>query len=191
MSAVSRDVTGLLHAWANGDERAMDQLVPLVEAELRRLARGLMRRERQGHTLQPTALVNEAFVRLMDARNVRCNDRAHFIGLAAGVMRRVLVDHARTRAYQKRGGDAERVALTEDVAVAPDDHSVNVIAVDRALEALAAVEPRKARVVELRFFGGLSVEETADVLHMSADTIKRDWRQAKEWLARELGGATP
>jgi RNA polymerase sigma factor (TIGR02999 family) len=190
MSPVSRDVTALLHAWADGDERAMDQLAPLVEAELRRLARGLMRRERYGHTLQPTALVNEAFVRLMDARNVRCNDRAHFIGLAANLMRRVLVDHARARAYQKRGGDVERVALTEDVAVAPD-HSLNVIAVDRALESLAAVDPRKARVVELRFFGGLSVDETAEVLHMSADTIKRDWRLAKEWLARELGGATP
>jgi RNA polymerase sigma-70 factor, ECF subfamily len=186
---VSRDVTGLLHAWADGDDRAMDQLAPLVEAELRRLARGLMRRERHGHTLQPTALVNEAFVRLMDARHVRCTDRAHFVGLASRLMRRVLVDHARARAYHKRGGDAERVALTEDVAIAPDDHSVNVIAVDRALEALAAVDPRQARVVELRFFGGLSVDETADVLHMSADTIKRDWRLAKAWLARELGSA--
>jgi len=188
MTAMSRDVTRLLHAWADGDQRAMDQLLPLVEMELRRLARGLMRRERQEHTLQATALVNEAFLRLMDARNVRLNDRAHFMGLAAGLMRRVLVDHARARAYQKRGSYAERATLTDEVAFAPDPLSVNVIAVDRALAALAAVDPRKARVVELRFFGGLSIDETADVLHLSADTIKRDWRMAKDWLARELGG---
>jgi len=188
MTAMSRDVTRLLHAWADGDQRAMDQLLPLVEMELRRLARGLMRRERQEHTLQATALVNEAFLRLMDARNVRLNDRAHFMGLAAGLMRRVLVDHARARAYQKRGSYAERATLTDEVAFAPDPLSVNVIAVDRALAALAAVDPRKARVVELRFFGGLSIDETADVLHLSVDTIKRDWRMAKDWLARELGG---
>jgi RNA polymerase sigma factor (TIGR02999 family) len=189
MSAVSRDVTALLHAWADGDEGALEQLLPLVDAELRRLARGLMRGERPEHTLQPTALVNEAFVRLMDARNIHWIDRAHFIGIAARLMRRVLVDHARARAYKKRGADATHGPWERALAVASDATSLNVIAVDRALEGLAAVDPRQARVVELRFFGGLSVDETADILHMSSDSIRRDWRLAKAWLSRELGGA--
>jgi RNA polymerase sigma factor (TIGR02999 family) len=186
---VSRDITTLLHAWADGDDVALEQLLPLVETELRRLAGGYLRRERQGHTLQPTALVNEAFMRILDAKNLRWNDRSHFMSIAARLMRRVLVDHARARTSQKRAFDAADVALAEAVATS-DDTSLNVIAVDRALEALAAVDPRKARVVELRFFGGLSVEETADVLHLSTDTIKRDWRLAKVWLSRELGGAS-
>jgi RNA polymerase sigma-70 factor, ECF subfamily len=185
---VPRDITTLLHAWADGDEGALEQLLPLVETELRRLARGFLRRERQGHTLQPTALVNEAFLRILDARNLRWNDRSHFISIAARLMRRVLVDHARARTSQKRSFDATLATL--DVAVMQDDTSLNVIAVDRAPEALAAVDARKARVVELRFFGGLSVEETADVLHLSTDTIKRDWRLAKVWLSRELRGAS-
>jgi RNA polymerase sigma-70 factor (ECF subfamily) len=185
---MSRDVTTLLHAWANGDEAALEQLLPLVETELRRLARGYLRRERQGHTLQPTALVNEAFMRILDAKNLRWNDRSHFMSIAARLMRRVLVDHARARTSQKRAFDA---ADAVDEALATSDAmSLNVIAVDRALEALAAVDPRKARVVELRFFGGLSVEETANVLHLSTETIKRDWRLAKVWLSRELGGAS-
>lgn len=183
------DVTTLLHAWADGDEGALEQLLPLVETALRRLARGYLRRERQGHTLEPTALVNEAFMRILDARNLRWNDRSHFMGIAARLMRRVLVDHARARTCQKRAFDAADVALEEAVATS-DATALDVIAVDRALEALAAVDPRKARVVELRFFGGLSVDETADVLHVSTDTIKRDWRLAKVWLSRELGGAS-
>jgi RNA polymerase sigma factor (TIGR02999 family) len=181
-------VTGLLRAWSDGDEAALERLLPLVEAELRRLARTYMRRERQGHTLQTTALVNEAFIRLVDAQQIRWNDRAHFLGISARLMRRVLVDHARTQGYQKRGGGAQRVTFDEGLVVG-DEPSVNVLAIDRAMEGLAAVDPRKAKVVELRFFGGLSVEETADVLHLSTDTIKRDWRLAKDWLARELGGA--
>jgi RNA polymerase sigma factor (TIGR02999 family) len=183
-----RDITTLLHAWADGDETALEQLLPLVEAELRRMARGYLRRERQGHTLQPTALVNEAFMRMLDARHLRWNDRSHFMSIAARLMRRVLVDHARARTAQKRAFTAADIAV--DAAIATSDAtSVNVIAVDRALEALAAVDARQARVVELRFFGGLSVEETADVLHLSTETIKRDWRLAKVWLSRELGDA--
>jgi RNA polymerase sigma factor (TIGR02999 family) len=179
-------VTGLLRAWTDGDEAALERLIPLVEGELRRLARAYMRRERQGHTLQTTALVNEAFMRLCDARQIRWNDRAHFLGISARLMRRVLVDHARARGYQKRGGGAQRVTFDEALVAGSSDPSLNVIALDRALDGLAVVEPRQAKVVELRFFGGLSVEETADVLHMSTDTIKRDWRLAKQWLVREL-----
>ena len=184
------DVTTLLRAWSEGDETAFEQLLPLVEAELRRLARGYMARERPGHTLQVTALVNEAFLRLTDARAVRWQDRAHFLGISARLMRRVLVDHARTRGYQKRGGGAHRVALTEGMAVSAEP-TLDLIALDRALESLAATDARQARVVELRFFGGLSVEETADVLRVSAQTIKRDWRLAKLRLLQALQGDGP
>jgi RNA polymerase sigma factor (TIGR02999 family) len=180
-------VTQLLRAWGDGDDGALAQLTPLVEAELRRLARGYMRRERRGHTLQTTALVNEAFLRLTDARRVRWQDRAHFLGISARLMRRVLVDHARSRGYRKRGGGTQRVTLDEGL-VASAEPAVDVLALDRALEALAAVDDRKSRVIELRFFGGLSVEETAEVLHVSPDTVKRDWRLAKLWLLRELEG---
>jgi RNA polymerase sigma factor (TIGR02999 family) len=180
-------VTELLRAWGDGDDGALERLTPLVEAELRRLARGYMRRERDGHTLQTTALVNEAFLRLTDARSVRWQDRAHFLGISARLMRRVLVDHARSRGYRKRGGGAQRVTLDEGLVASPRP-SVDVVALDRALEALAAVDTRKARMIELRFFGGLSVEETAEVLQVSPDTVKRDWRLAKLWLLRELDG---
>jgi RNA polymerase sigma-70 factor, ECF subfamily len=146
-----------------------------------------MARERRGHTLQTTALVNEAFLRLTDARRVRWQDRAHFLGVSARLMRRVLVDHARARGYRKRGGGAHRVALDDGLAVSPA-LTLDVVALDRALEALAAVDARKSRVIELRFFGGLSVEEAAEVLHVSVDTVKRDWRLAKLWLLRELEG---
>lgn len=181
------DVTVLLRAWSDGDESALDRLLPLVEAELRRLARGYMGRERRGHTLQTTAVVNEAFLRLTDARSVRWQDRAHFLGISARLMRRVLVDHARARGYRKRGGGAQRVTLDEGLVAAPDP-GLDVLALDRALEALAKVDARKSRTVELRFFGGLTVEETAEVLHVSTDTVKRDWRLAKLWLLRELEG---
>jgi RNA polymerase sigma factor (TIGR02999 family) len=188
-TASSRPVTELLQAWSDGDDEALEQLVPLVEAELRRLARGYMGRERRGPTLQVTALVNEAFLRLTGARRLRWQDRAHFLGIAARLMRRVLVDHARARGYEKRGGGLQRVALDENVAVFPEP-SLNVFALDRALQTLATVDPRRAQVIELRFFGGLSVDETAVVLRVSTDTVKRDWRLAKLWLLRELEGDT-
>ena len=180
-------VTELLRAWGDGDDRALLQLTPLVEAELRRLARGYMARERRDHTLQATALVNEAFIRMTGARGVRWQDRAHFIGVSARLMRRVLVDHARSRGYGKRGGSLQRVTLTDGLAAAPGP-SVDVLELDRALDALAAVDPRKGRVIELRYFGGLTVEETAKVLDVSVDTVKRDWRLAKLWLLRALQG---
>jgi RNA polymerase sigma factor (TIGR02999 family) len=180
-------VTELLRAWSDGDDGALERLMPIVEAELRRLARGYMRRERREHTLQATALVNEAFLKLTGARHLRWQDRAHFLGIAARLMRRVLVDHARARGYQKRGGDVRRVTLDETVLVSPAP-AIELLALDRALEVLAAADPRKGRVVEMRFFGGLSVEETAEVLHVSSDTVKRDWRLAKLWLLRELEG---
>jgi len=149
-----------------------------------------MGRERRGHTLQVTALVNEAFLRLTDARRLRWQDRAHFLGISARLMRRVLVDHARARGYQKRGGGAQQVTLDDALVVSPEPalDRVDLVALDRALEALAAVDARKSRVIELRFFGGLSVEEAADVLHVSADTVKRDWRLAKLWLLHALDG---
>jgi RNA polymerase sigma factor (TIGR02999 family) len=180
-------VTELLRAWSDGDDGALERLLPLVEAELRRLARGYMGRERRGHTLQTSALVNEAFLRLTDARRVRWQDRAHFLGISARLMRRVLVDHARARGYLKRGGGAQRVTLHEGLVTSPDP-ALDVVALDRALEALAKVDARKGQIVELRFFGGLSVEETAEVLHVSPDTVKRDWRLAKLLLLRELEG---
>jgi RNA polymerase sigma factor (TIGR02999 family) len=178
-------VTVLLRAWSDGDEAALEKLLPLVEAELRRLARIYMAKERRGHTLQTTALVNEAFVRLIDAKGLRWQDRSHFLGISARLMRRVLVDHARARGYQKRGGGARRVPFTDALVISPDV-SPQLIDLDRALEALALVDARKAQVVELRFFGGLSVEEAAEILHLSNDTIKRDWRLAKLWLLRKL-----
>lgn len=183
-------VTELLRAWSDGDDAALDQLVPLMEAELRRLARGYMGRERHGHTLQTTALVNEAFLRLTDARQIRWQDRAHFLGISARLMRRVLVDYARRRGFHKRGGDAQRVTFNEALVTASDP-ALDVVALDRALDALAKADARKSRVVELRFFGGLSVEETAEVLKVSTDTVKRDWRLAKLWLLRELEGQKP
>jgi RNA polymerase sigma factor (TIGR02999 family) len=180
-------VTDLLRAWNHGDQQALEQLISLVEVELRRVARAYMARERREHTLQPTALVNEAFLRLTDAKRIRWQDRAHFLGIAARLMRRVLVDHARARGSGKRGGAVQKVSLDEALVLAPEP-AVDVLALDRALEALAAVDARKGRVIELRFFGGLSVEETAEVLHVSTDTVKRDWSMAKLWLLHELKG---
>ena len=176
-----QDVTVWLRAWSDGDAAALDRLIPVVEAELRRLARVYMSHERKDHTLQPTAVVNEVFLRLVDANGIRWNDRAHFFGICARLMRRVLVDHARSRGYQKRGGGAQRVTLDERALAAPA-MDVDLIALDRALERLAAVDERKVRVIEMRFFGGLSVEETATALDVSTDTVKRDWRIAKLWL---------
>ena len=178
-------VTALLRAWSGGDEEALPALLPLVEAELRRLARAYMARERMGHTLQATALVNEAFLRLIDARQVAWQDRAHFLGISARLMRRVLVDHARTRGARKRGDGDYKVPLEDDMAVSPAP-DVDLVDLDRALDALSLVDERKCRVIEMRFFGGMTVEETAEVLHVSTDTVKRDWRLAKLWLLREL-----
>jgi RNA polymerase sigma factor (TIGR02999 family) len=180
-------VTQLLQAWSDGDEAALIALVPIVESELRRLARGYMARERHDHTLQTTALVNEAYLRLIDARQVDWKGRSHFLGIAARLMRRVLVDHARARGVQKRGAGHEHVALDETLAISVPA-GVDVLGLDRALDALAAVDPRKSRVVEMRFFAGMTFEEAADALHVSIDTVKRDWRLAKLWLLRELDG---
>jgi RNA polymerase sigma factor (TIGR02999 family) len=178
-------VTQLLQAWGDGDANALDQLIPLVEAELRRMARRYMARERVDHTLQTTALVHEAFIRLTGARLVRWNDRAHFFGIAARLMRRVLVDHARTRGFQKRGGDAVRVSLDECL-LASSTGPVDLLDLDRALEALALIDERKCRVIDMRFFAGMTLEETGEALGVSPDTVRRDWRMAKMWLLAEL-----
>ena len=179
------DATDLLRAWSEGDKAALNELMPLVEQELHRLARAHMRRERRDHTLQATALVNEVFLRLARGASLRWQDRAHFVGIAARLMRQVLVDHARSRGYRKRGGGVQRVPLDEAPLITREPE-IDVLAVDRALEAFAKIDLRKSQVVELRFFGGLSVEETAEVLGISEETVKRDWRVAKLWLAREL-----
>lgn len=183
-----RTVTGLLRAWTGGDAAALDQLIPIVDGELRKLARVYMSRERKEHTLQPTALVNEVFVRLIDDAGINWNDRAHFYGICARLMRRVLVDHARARGGQKRGGGAQRVALDDRTLAAPVTDT-DVIALDDALGALALVDERKMRVVEMRYFGGLTVAQTADALGVSTDTVKRDWRIAKLWLLKHLDGS--
>jgi RNA polymerase sigma factor (TIGR02999 family) len=181
----THDVTALLIQWRGGEEAAIEQLLPLVHGELRRLARRHMAGESPGHVLQATALVNEVYIRLVDIRRVQWQDRAHFFAMAARLMRRVLVDSARARKNQKRGGALHRVTLDPNLPVASDTPE-DVIAIDEALRALAAQYERKAQVVELRFFGGLSVEETADVLKVSAETVLRDWKFAKNWLLREL-----
>ena len=178
-------MTGLLVAWGQGDESAFEQLVPLVHAELRRLAHREMGRERAGHTLQTTALVNEAYMRLIDVSQVQWKDRAHFFAMSARLMRRILVDHARARQSQKRGGDARKVSFDEALVVS-EERGSDLVALDDALQALAAVDARKSQVIELRYFGGLSVEETAEALQVSPDTVIRDWRLAKAWLLREL-----
>ena len=184
-SPSAQEITRLLVAWGDGDRSALEELAPLVYSELHRLAHHYMSRERPGHTLQTTALVNEAYVRLIDWKNVRWQSRAHFFAVGAQLMRRVLVDFARDRQYLKRGGDARRVSLSEAVALTAK-RGTNLVALDEALSALAKVDERKAQVVEMRFFGGLSVEEVAEVLKVSEETVVRDWRLAKVWLRREL-----
>jgi RNA polymerase sigma-70 factor, ECF subfamily len=180
-------VTELLLAWGSGDRAALDELVPIIHEELRRLARHQMRGERDNHTLQTTALVNEAFLRLVDLQRIRWQDRTHFLALSARLMRRILVDHARSRSYQKRGGGAANVTLDEALVASPE-RGIDLVALDDALEDLARVDARKSQVVELRFFGGLSVEETAEALKVSPETVTRDWRLAKVWLLREISG---
>jgi RNA polymerase sigma factor (TIGR02999 family) len=179
-------VTALLLAWGEGDEAALQQLIPLVHDELHRLAQRHMRAERQGHTLQPTALINEAFIRLVEVKRVRWQNRAHFLAMSARMMRRILVDFARSKQYLKRGAGAQNVSL-EGIEDPSNEPGHDLVALHDALESLAEIDPRKSQVVELRFFGGLSVEETAEALAISPDTVMRDWKLAKAWLLRELG----
>jgi RNA polymerase sigma factor (TIGR02999 family) len=182
-----REVTGLLLAWSEGDQDALGTLLPRVYDELRRLASIYLRRERSGHTLDTGALVNEAYLRLVDQDRVAWQNRAQFFGVAAQMMRRVLVDHARRHLYAKRGGGAPRFSLDEALTLAPE-RAPELVALDEALEELEKLAPRNARIVELRFFGGLSGEEIAEVLDVSVPTITRGWRMARAWLYRRLGG---
>lgn len=184
------EVTQLLKAWGNGVEGALEQLAPLVENELHRLAHKYMSRERPGQTLQTTALVNEVYLRLIDIQQVSWQNRAHFFAISARMMRRILTDLARSRHYLKRGGKAVHVTWDEALLV-PEEPDVDIVAIDRALSELAEVDSRKSQVVELRFFGGLSVEETAEVLKISEQTVMRDWKFAKAWLMRALSGDEP
>jgi len=177
----SENVTGLLIDWSNGDQTAYERLVPLVYAELHRLAHHYMKRERGDHTLQTTALVNEAYVKLVDQKRMHWQNRAQFFGICAELMRRILVDYARQQQYQKRGGGARRVTL-EETAQITEEKTADLVALDEALVRLAEFDPRKARVVELRFFGGLNVDETAEVMGIHANTVIRDWSAARSWL---------
>ena len=185
-----REITQLLRAWRRGDQGALEKLTPLVYADLRRLARHYMGGERRGHTLQTTALINETYLRLVGSRQVNWRDRAHFFAVSAQLMRRVLVDFARSRRRLKRAGRAGEVSF-EEALVIPPKPGRDLVALDDALSALAAIDARKSRVVELRYFGGLSVEETAEVVKVSPQTILRDWRLAKVWLLRELSRDGP
>ena len=175
----------MLVAWGAGDQAALDQLIPLVHAELRRLAGRYMAKERPGHTLQASALVNEAYLRLFEIKKISWQNRAHFIAMSGRLMRRILVDHARARRYRKRGGGAQQVSLDEALTVSGEKRQ-DLIALDDALTALAAIDARKSDIVEMRFFGGLTVAETAEALHVSPETVMRDWKMAKVWLLREL-----
>jgi len=181
----SADVTGLLLAWSSGDQLALEQLLPVVYRELHAMARHYMAGERPDHTLQASALINEVYLKLVDVRQMQWRNRAHFFGVSAQLMRRILVDFGRRRHYLKRGGGVRPATLNEDLVISPAQ-TTNLVALDDALKELASVDPRRVRVVELRFFAGLTVEETAEVLNVSADTVVRDWRLAKVWLHREL-----
>jgi RNA polymerase sigma factor (TIGR02999 family) len=189
MTAVPQEISQLLLKWSNGDEVAHDRLIQLVYPELRRLARQYMRRESPTHTLQTSALINEAYLRLVDQPNTEWHDRAHFFAVAAQVMRHILIDHARSHHYAKRGGGAQHIAL-DDAAVVNQERAAEFVALDDALRRLAEVDPRKGRIVELRFFGGLTVKETAEVVKLSEITVKREWRAAKAWLLRDISGDT-
>jgi RNA polymerase sigma factor (TIGR02999 family) len=185
MKAVPEEITLLLARWSSGDKAALDELIPLVYPELRRLARIFMGREDSGHTLQTSALINEAYLRLVNQQEVDWQDRAHFFAVASQVMRHILVDHARRHRYGKRGGGAAHVPIDE-VAIVCDERAVELIALDDALTRLAAIDERKSQIVELRFFGGLTVEETAELMKLAPITIMREWRAAKAWLGREI-----
>jgi RNA polymerase sigma-70 factor (ECF subfamily) len=179
-----KEVTRLLVDWGNGDQAALDELIPLVYDELRRLAGRYMRRESQGHTLQTSALVNEAYLRLIDQKSVQWQNRAHFFGVAAQLMRRILVDHARSRSRAKRGGQAQMVSLAEQAVMSKE--IADVITLDEALNNLAELDPRKSQIVEMKFFGGLTNEEVAEVLKVTSRTVEREWRKAKAWLHRAI-----
>lgn len=185
MNALPQQVTELLLAWGNGDQIARDQLMSVVYPELHRMAHNYMKRESPGHTLQTSALVNEAFLKLVDQHHVKWQNRAHFFGIAAQMMRRILVDYARQRRYAKRGGGAQQISLDEGLFVS-DERSAEVVELSEALDRMAKFDQRKAQTVELRFFGGLSIEETAEVLAVSPGTVMRDWTLAKAWLRREM-----
>jgi RNA polymerase sigma factor (TIGR02999 family) len=184
-TASPEEITQLLLNWEDGDQAALDKLMPLVYAELHRLAHHYMSRERPGHTIQTTALVNEVYLKLVDQRRVHWQNRAHFFAISAQLMRRILVDHARSHAYAKRGGGARKVSL-EDVADLSRIRAAEIVALDEVLAVLADIDPRQSRVVELRFFGGLTIKETAEVLGLSSATIKSEWRTAKAWLYHQL-----
>ena len=185
MTQNSHEVTQLLIAWSNGDKAALNKLMPLIYHELRQLARHYMNRERPGHTLQTTALVNEAYVRLVNRKGVHWQNRAHFFAIAAQLMRTILVDHARSHAYAKRGGGAHKIAL-DDAMVVSQKRAAEVVALDDALKRLNEIDPQQSKIVEMKFFGGLTIEETAEVLGLSPATIKREWSSAKAWLYHEL-----
>jgi RNA polymerase sigma factor (TIGR02999 family) len=182
------EITQLLAAWREGNQAALDELYPLVYDELHRLARRYMSRERKGHTLQTTALINEAYVRLVDQRNVQWANRSHFFAISAQIMRRILIDHARRHSYAKRGGGARQVSLDETATMAQGDFS-EFLRLDEALKSLAQLDPRRSQVVELRYFGGLNNEEIAGVLNISENTVIRDWNMARAWLYRQLSGS--
>src|SRR6266550_1469267 len=181
----THDVTELLIEWSNGDKAALDKLIPLIHKELRQLAHHYMSHERPGHTLQTTALVNEAYLRLINRKGVHWQNRAHFFAIAATLMRSILVDHARSHAYAKRGGGIHKIELDEAMIVS-QERAAEVLALDDVLKQLANFDPQQSRIVELRFFGGLTIEETAEVLGLSPATIKREWSTARAWLYREL-----
>jgi RNA polymerase sigma factor (TIGR02999 family) len=186
-STEKTQITELLVAWNNGEEYALDRLLPIVEIELRRIAHNYMRKERGNHTLQTSALVNEAYVKLIDQRDVRWQNRSHFFALSAQIMRRILMNHARDRMAEKRGGIAEHVEL-EETTILTKEKSAELIALDEALEKLAKFDRTKSRIVELRYFGGMTIEETAEVMEIAPVTVSVNWRLAKAWLAREIGG---
>jgi RNA polymerase sigma factor (TIGR02999 family) len=185
MAALPNEVTQLLINWSQGDQSALDELIPLVHAELRRLARHYLARENPGHTLQTSALINEAYIRLIDQQDMPWQNRAHFFGVAAQVMRHILIDHSRRYCSAKRGGGARKIALDE-VMLVNDKRAEELVALDDALKTLATLDPRKSQIIELRFFGGMSIEETAEVLKVSPITVTREWRAAKAWLRREM-----
>ena len=186
MSSIPADnLTGLLIDWSHGDKAALDKLTPLVYDELRRIAHHYVQRDRNGHTLQTTALVNEAYLRLVNQHKIEWQNRSHFFAVTARVMRHILIDHARRRHYAKRGGDAQQLQLEESDAMS-DQRAAELTTLDEALQQLAALDPRNSRVVELRYFGGLSLEETASVLNISVMTVRRDWRAAKAWLYKAV-----
>ncbi len=184
--ASTQELTQLLVQLSEGKSQAVDDILPLIYDELRRLASNYLRRERSDHTLQPTALVHEAYIKLIDQTQVKWQNRAHFFGIAANIMRRILVDYARQHKADKRGGAAEKLPLEEEILIVSEGKSAELLALDEALENLAKIDPQKSKIVELRYFGGLSVEETAEVLGVSEITVKRHWRMAKAWLYGQL-----